>query len=778
MHYRGFELDDFQQQAITAIRDGRSVLVSAPTGAGKTLIADYAVEQALKQGSRCIYTSPLKALSNQKYRDFVAMLGVEKVGIMTGDVVIRIDAPLLIMTTEVLRNILHRDPGRVAQVEFVIFDELHFLANIDRGTVWEECLILLPQRIRIIGLSATVNNVDELARWLSEIKHTEIMHVVHMQRPVPLKILGFTRETKLKDNETIEKYRLKRLRELEKRGTTLPPANDQDRYRSRRNNPLSAIFKETTHRDLIRAIAPDYLPCLYFVFSRVGCEHNAMDLDMDLTTAEEKAVITRLVEPVLESHGTYEQTQRLAGLLVNGIGYHHAGLFPFLKDLVETLYEMRMIKVLYCTSTFALGVNMPARTAVFDRLLKFDGTRIRPLTALEFFQKAGRAGRRGMDAEGYVIINRNLRQDAGWIPYDEKDIEPIISALNLSYNSIINLLEKYTLDEIKQLLGDSLWTFQHRNQIEQHEEFAQVILADLSDKKGLKLNQDPSTLDKRKVALDAEATRLEQQRTALKNSQVAARGRKHEIKLFQELERLERKIKDIRDQRKNIEVMGFVIDGDGQNRPGKRINKLFSKVRRAQEKVLYYRDYLFNLFQAKMQVLIDLSIIDENLALLSRAEICKYLYIQELFVTRLISDGIIDNLDELTLCALLNCIGQEERRRDFRRKKEISHPFEARLLKAIRGIHQELRDVGADRFDPIEFNLQYAYVAWFWAKGYEFSQLSQLADLQEGDIISSFRQTIDLLKQLKDVYRADQAMIRKLNHCIDCMDRDVVKVII
>jgi ATP-dependent RNA helicase DOB1 len=774
-NYRGFTLDDFQVRAIELVEQGQSVLISAPTGAGKTLIADFAVERTLLRRKRCIYTSPLKALSNQKYRDFCRMLGPENVGIMTGDVVIGIDAPLLIMTTEVLRNILHRDMGRVSQVEYVIFDELHYLANDERGTVWEECLILLPPKINIVGLSATVKNVNELAEWLSEIKHRPVEAVINLKRPVPLEIVGFTRETSLTDNETIEKYRQRKLKKLPPRPES--DSRHDDGFR-RRVGRLSAIFQETTHKDIIRTIAPDYLPCLYFVFRRIGCENYAMELDMDLTDRQEKKAIRALMQPVLEAHGNYEATVKLCNVLERGIGFHHAGLFPFLKELVETLYEQKLIKVLYCTSTFALGVNMPAKTAVFDRLIKFDGTKLRPLTAMEFFQKAGRAGRRGMDRVGYVIVNRNLRTDEGWIPYNEKDIEPIISALNLSYNSIVNLLEKYSIEEIKQLLGDSLWTFQHRNEIEQQEEFSQFVMSDLAGVKGVTINSDSESVEKKRTALAQEIERLERKRSELRNAILSSSSRNRENSIYRELDKLEKRYKDVADSKKNIEVMGFVLEGQGRVRPGRRVMKLFSKIRRAKEKIQYYRDYLFNVFQSKVQVLIALGFIDTDLQLMSRAEVCKYLYIQELFLTRLVVDNVIEELDVLQLNALLNCIGQSERRRDSRQRKEISHPFDGKLLRKIRRLQDELRETGAERFDPIEFNLHYAQVAYLWSKGFTFTQITRLTELQEGDIISSFRQTIDMLKQLKDVYRNDPTMLAKLNTCIDCMDRDVVKVII
>ncbi|MBN2382197.1 DEAD/DEAH box helicase [bacterium] len=778
MNYRGFELDLFQEEALASIDHHESVLVSAPTGAGKTLIADYAVEKVLAHQGKCVYTSPLKALSNQKFRDFTSLLGQENVGIMTGDVVIRIDAPLLIMTTEVLRNILHRDPGRLDAVEYVIFDELHFLANEDRGTVWEECLILLPETIRFIGLSATVKNVAEIGDWLTEIKGHPVKVIKHDQRPVPLKILGFTRETGLSNHKKIDDFARTKINKNRRLLREITPHQSESRHSGNFENKYASLFQETSHRDIIEAIMPDYLPCLFFIFSRQGCETAAHQLTCDLTSTSEKAEIDMIVQPLLVQYGAYEATSRLTTLLRRGIGYHHAGLFPFLKETVETLYERKLIKVLYCTSTFALGINMPAKTVLFDRMVKFDGKKLRYLTALEFFQKAGRAGRRGLDPVGYVIINRNLKRDTPWQSLQESDIEPILSALNLSYNSIINLLEKYTLEEIKKLLGDSLWTFQHRNQIIQQEELLNSLLNDINQSSQISLDHDPHEIDHHKQTLEQQYRLYERKRTEIFNQLHHTRHKKTELRLAREINNIEKKLRNISDEKKNVEVLNIVLKAPHQHKPSKKVRKLFTKLRRTKEQIQYFQDYLFNIFQEKLRVLIDLDFVSQDLQLLSKAEICKYLYIQELFVTELLYNNVLDSLDELELNALLNCIGQSERKRDLRKRRTIEHPLKSSLMRKIKHIQQRLRDIGADRFDPLEFNLNYATVAYLWSKGFAFADIVKASDLQEGDIISSFRQTIDLLKQLKDVYRNDPLMITRFNTCIDCLDRDVVKVVI
>lgn len=476
--YRNKTLDRFQRQAIQAIDEGRSVLVAAPTGTGKTLVADYLVDKILGEGGRIVYTAPIKALSNQKFREYRAQHGEANVGIVTGDVVINHDAPLRIMTTEILRNILLQqtgpggEPEQLGEVRAVIFDELHFMDDPQRGTVWEEVLIYLPPEVKILGLSATLSNLDELAHWLSEIHGAGVTVVKEKKRAVPLRFRlaniesGLVEIDEFKKKFDIQRRAKRSDRRANRRGK-------RDKFSRGRKGGRRDDRVETSWRDLVAALEPKDLPALFFVFSRKGTEAMARGLSKRrrsfLSPAEIDQVEERL-EAFREAHKSV-LTPELAKMMRQGVAFHHAGLHIHLKSLVESLYEAKLVKLLFCTSTFALGINMPARTVLFDKLRKYDGEQVSPLTVRQFMQKAGRAGRRGLDDAGEVIIKMEYRD---WKRSQEHidrlmagHPEPVKSRFNLSFHSVVNLIEKYDDDEIQLLLSRSFLAWQRSGRQEQ-----------------------------------------------------------------------------------------------------------------------------------------------------------------------------------------------------------------------------------------------------------------------------------------------------------------------
>jgi len=453
-HYRGYALDEFQSQAIAYVEQNYSVLVSAPTGTGKTLVADYLIEEMARRGRRVVYTAPIKALSNQKFKEFKRLLGDDQVGILTGDVVVNSDAPVLIMTTEIFRNLLHQDPERVEDVAYCIFDEIHYIDDPHRGSVWEESLIFMPPGMRFLGLSATIPNVDELAEWVTQVHGHPVQVVYHPERAVPLShyvyevTAGITTLRKL-----TQRYR-----------------RYAERLRVRDNARLKLEFPRTTHLDLVKEIRRHYLPCLFFTFSRRRCEVNAAELgeQFDFLTGAEKKRVHDVIEHHLARHGrtTVPRLSHLRSLLGRGIGYHHAGLLPVVKDIVEDLFEQRLIKVLYCTETFAVGLNFPCRSVCFESVTKWDGETFRVLTNREYFQMAGRAGRRGIDERGYVFTMTDFNY---FVPEEfpsmrEDEIEPLRSRFTVTYNTVLNLVRKYSDEEIRDILSKNFATFQGERQ--------------------------------------------------------------------------------------------------------------------------------------------------------------------------------------------------------------------------------------------------------------------------------------------------------------------------
>ncbi len=445
MRYKGLDLYPFQSESIAAIEAGKSVIVAAPTGAGKTLIAEYCIDHALDQGRRVVYTSPIKTLSNQKYRDFNdAHPG--KVGIMTGDVTVNAGAPVLIMTTEIFRNTLFEDPARLKGIDFVIFDEVHFVDDRHRGTVWEESIIFAPPEIRFVGLSATIPNIGEFAEWMESVRGVGVETLFQFERPVPLTHRIWSPDVGLIDPEHVRKGRRKKPPPRKRRG-------------GRGGRPPNVI-------DLLEA--DRLLPCLYFSFSRRECELKARDnLYRRLLTRDEQRKVLDQYDGLIEHFkldGT-EEAARFRQSVSRGIAYHHAGMLPSFKEIIETLFTSGRIKLLFTTETFALGVNMPARTVVFNSLYKFDGVSFAPMRCVDYQQMAGRAGRQGLDDAGLVITCIDPRRDRieEALPVIYGEVEPVESKFNLGYSAILNLHERVG-EDIFQAYDRSFKSFQTRGE--------------------------------------------------------------------------------------------------------------------------------------------------------------------------------------------------------------------------------------------------------------------------------------------------------------------------
>ncbi|MDP3734019.1 MAG: DEAD/DEAH box helicase [Nanoarchaeota archaeon] len=450
MKYKNFTLDPFQEQAIEAIESRSSVVVSAPTGSGKTLIADYIVEKHKNDPQKIIYTAPIKALSNQKYKDFSHEYGEENVGLMTGDIVINPTAKIIVMTTEIYRNMVISKDESIQNIAYVIFDEIHYINDIERGYVWEESIIYSPESIRFLCLSATIPNADEFSSWIQAIKKHPVKTIVSSYRNVPLEHafydqeLGITTLKEIKSAQQVPQYRDVFPRQGKKQKRTFP---------------------QPSHLDLIKELGAEKLPCLYFSFSRKSCQIKAQELARQ-NLFQRNPTISQFFSTTLSQAPSDVQklksTLMLKETLPQGIAFHHAGLLPVIKEAIEDLFGKGLIKVLYTTETFAVGINMPAKTVCFDSLRKYDGFNFRYLNTKEYFQIAGRAGRRGIDTVGYVVsvIFRPTFRYEEIKRITTKDIEPIKSQFKLSINTVLNLINQHTPAEIEQILRLSFFSYQ------------------------------------------------------------------------------------------------------------------------------------------------------------------------------------------------------------------------------------------------------------------------------------------------------------------------------
>jgi ATP-dependent RNA helicase HelY len=486
-----FSLDDFQQRACAALERGHGVLVCAPTGAGKTVVGEFAVHLALAAGGKCFYTTPLKALSNQKHTDLTARYGRDRIGLLTGDLSVNGGAPVVVMTTEVLRNMLYADSFALQGLSYVVMDEVHFLADRMRGPVWEEVILHLPDEVRVVSLSATVSNAEEFGGWIQTVRGDTTV-VVDEHRPVPLwqHVLVGKRLFDLFDYPTdheADESGNKRQRVNPELLRHIAHRREADRMSDWRGPRRQAgrggraggggqgrprFYRPPARPDVIAKLDSEgLLPAITFVFSRAGCDaavQQCLRSPLRLTTEEERAQIAEVIEhrcgdladSDLAVLGYYEWRE---GLL-RGLAAHHAGMLPAFRHTVEELFAAGLVKAVFATETLALGINMPARTVVLERLVKFNGEEHVPLTPGEYTQLTGRAGRRGIDVEGHAVVI--------WRP-DDNTVDPsevaglastrtfpLHSSFAPSYNMTINLVHRMGPEQAHQLLEQSFAQYQ------------------------------------------------------------------------------------------------------------------------------------------------------------------------------------------------------------------------------------------------------------------------------------------------------------------------------
>ncbi|MBE1548675.1 ATP-dependent RNA helicase HelY [Mycobacterium sp. OAS707] len=470
-----FALDDFQQQACRALENGHGVLVCAPTGAGKTVVGEFAVHLALAAGRKCFYTTPIKALSNQKHNDLVARYGPERIGLLTGDQSINGDADVVVMTTEVLRNMLYANSPALYGLSHVVMDEVHFLADRMRGAVWEEVILHLPDDVRLVSLSATVSNAEEFGGWIQTVRGDTTV-VVDEHRPVPLwqHVMVGKRLFDLFDYRASKAAKSGRellvdpelLRHIANRREADRLADWQPRGRGRAH---PSIYRPPGRPDVISTLDREgLLPAITFVFSRVGCDaavKQCLRSSLRLTTDEERARIAEIIDRrtaelneadlvVLDYHEWRE------GLL-RGLAAHHAGMLPIFRHTVEELFTAGLVKAVFATETLALGINMPARTVLLERLVKYNGEQHMPLTAGEYTQLTGRAGRRGIDVEGHAVVLWHPDIDPAEVAgLASTRTFPLRSSFAPTYNMTINLVNQMGPTQAHKLLESSFAQYQ------------------------------------------------------------------------------------------------------------------------------------------------------------------------------------------------------------------------------------------------------------------------------------------------------------------------------
>jgi superfamily II RNA helicase len=741
VRFKGYELDQFQEQAIRALDAGHSVIVAAPTGAGKTVIAEYAIEQAIAENKQIIYTAPIKALSNQKFRDFSTDYP-DKIGIMTGDVIINPEAPVLIMTTEIFRNIIFdSEQERLDTLNTVIFDEIHYINDIQRGTVWEESLIFAPQHIRFICLSATIPNFREFGEWMRRIREIPIDTISESHRPVPLEVSIWVPGCGFKD--------LKFIKQLEQ-------------------EKQAHVGKKTIGNvDLVQRLSrEDKLPCLYFHFSRMGCEEYAQHFrGMNLLTQDERRRVMDTFDELAERFGVEKRGQAvlMRNLLKGGIAFHHAGVLPAIKEIIERLYTHGLIKLLFTTETFAVGINMPAKSVVFDNLMKHDGITFRYLTAREFQQMAGRAGRRGIDTVGYAYACVKPR-DASYEGVKQtlsRDAEDIESQFALSYSSILNLYETH---------GPAIYDICERS----FNNFKTVIqVAELRDRIGL-IEHDIQQLRSQTCHQGGIAAERISHFISLRDeffritSKLRMRQKGKQESRFKLVERLNH----IKAELDEIECSQCRKQKSCRN-TAKKVRDLEREIADITSESVEVENSQRELIRRRIDFLEKLGYIDRN-GLLPRGKIASQIFGYELQFTELYFEGFFEEISEEEINVLASSIVFESRRQDIFRKLN-DRPI-IRVVQNADVIISRLRKLERESGLPSQIKgldpkLNKAVLEW--SRGCKFEDLKTFTSGDDGDLVRSFRLIVDFLRQLKRAI-ADPSFKHKMDKCVSLMYRDVV----
>ncbi len=757
-----FELDDFQKEAFKHINNDKSVVVCAPTGAGKTVIAEHAIHKAIENGKRVFYTTPLKALSNQKYSDFSSKYGINNVGLLTGDTSINRDAQIIVMTTEVFRNMLYgTNFGSVTEnlknVKFIILDEVHYMNDEQRGTVWEESIIYCPTNIQIVALSATVANAQQLTDWINTVhSRTEIVNTDF--RPVPLRFYYFDSS----QPNTI----LSLLTPSGQLNSKIRPEKRQ--FYRRGKMPQRSVVK-----DVVKNLhEKDMLPAIYFTFSRKKCDEQMEKCSsLTLVTPEEKKQIKEIVDEYL-AENVYLYNNKHIEYVLNGVASHHAGLLPGWKVLIEKLFQKGLIKVVFATETLAAGINMPARSTVISSISKRTDVGHRALTPSEFLQMSGRAGRRGMDEIGYVVIVGTQFQT----PEEVADLvlseaNPLESRFAPRYSMVLNLLQRFSLDEAKELILKSFGYFSANSRLtpllKQQDENQKIInnLSEFACHKKL-TNQD--LLDYNKIRnIYVENRRIFktiQKQERSKNRPLSPEAVEFGNKTKQMLEKMHSypcdNCKLFRKHMKEIEVL----------------ERYEIKQKKLAKQIEIEKDIFWNKFLSHRQVLIDFGYLKDDyptdkgvMASQIRAE-------NELFISEIVFSHILENLTPAELASVICAITTEDLRTDVYPQIPIS-PATRKTLNQIKNIKRNIERVQNDNNieTPMYINSYFSALIEMWVNNAEWETITEQVEMGEGDIVRIFKRTVDVLRQLCTIseipkelaFTAREAIIGILREPID-----------
>ncbi|MEN0083868.1 MAG: DEAD/DEAH box helicase [Leifsonia sp.] len=761
-----FDLDPFQREACAALERGRSVLVAAPTGAGKTIVAEFAVFLAMREANaKVFYTTPMKALSNQKFQEFVEAYGPESVGLLTGDTNINSHARIVVMTTEVLRNMLYADSELLTDLAYVVMDEVHYLADRFRGAVWEEVIIHLPSEVRMVSLSATVSNAEEFGDWLQAVRgDTDV--VVSEERPVPLEqhILMRSKLIDLFDSSGLAATNrvnpeLVQMARYGGRVLSSRQMRDVGRYHSKGGRPDGFRMNRA---DLVALLGDrNLLPAIFFIFSRNGCDQavrQVLRAGVRLTEKHERDEIREIVEDrcrtlLDEDLAVLGYWEWLEGL-ERGVAAHHAGLLPAFKEVVEELFRRKLVKVVFATETLALGINMPARTVVLEKLEKFNGEARVPITPGEYTQLTGRAGRRGIDVEGHSVI----QWEDGLDPQSVASLAsrrsyPLNSSFRPTYNMAVNLIDQFGRTRTREILESSFAQFQ-----------ADRAVVDLA-RKAMQQEQSLAGYEEAMTchlgdfreyfSIRRELTDLER-----KGSRIESASNGEREKRQRQLAALRKRMKDHPCHR--------CTEREQHARWAERWWKLKRDTDRLRAQIQSRTGAVAKVFDRVSEVLLELGYLakeDGETALTVHGRTLKRIYGErDLLVAECLRRNVWKDLDAPGLAAMA-CALVFEPRRDEGLANERTLPrgaFRPALERTIE-LWSRLDDLEQDNRLPGSEppSTAISLAMWMWSRGQGLDAVLSEADMAAGDFVRWTKQTIDLLDQLSLVAQGNVGRVAR-----------------
>ncbi|MEX1077554.1 MAG: DEAD/DEAH box helicase [Homoserinimonas sp.] len=783
-----FDLDPFQISACIALEEGNSVLVAAPTGAGKTVVAEFAVYLTMRRPrAKIFYTAPMKALSNQKYQELAAEYGNSEVGLLTGDTNINSQARIVVMTTEVLRNMLYAGSDLLENLAFVIMDEVHYLADRFRGAVWEEVIIHLPQSVRLVSLSATVSNAEEFGDWLQAVRG-ETTVIVSEERPVPLdqhvlvrsKLLNlFDASGSRTQGGSANRVNpeLMRLASGARAGARPGGHNRNGQGRGGRNryNARELHSQRANRAEIVTLLgSKNLLPAIFFIFSRNGCDQAVLQVlraGVRLTEQHEREEIRAIVEERCrtipdEDLAVLGYWEWLDGL-ERGVAAHHAGMLPAFKEVVEELFRRKLVKAVFATETLALGINMPARTVVLEKLEKFNGEARVPITPGEYTQLTGRAGRRGIDVEGHSVIQWQDGLDPQAVAsLASRRTYPLNSSFTPTYNMAVNLIEQFGRDRTRDILESSFAQFQAdravvdlatkvrslEESMSGYEEAMQCHLGDFTEYWGIR----------------RELTALERKNPSRNDLQARA-----------ERDRRQRQLAGLRKRLKQHSCHACP-DREGHARWAERWGRLKKQKDELSTQVRSRTGAVAKVFDRVTDVLLELDYLTRDahgeIGVGPHGRILRRIYGErDLLVAESLRRGAWDELDAAGMAAMAAALIYEPRRDEGQLSDRYlpRGPFRA-ALEATTDLWSRLDDLEREHrlpgSNPVATGL--SLPMYRWAQGAPLDAVLQDADMAAGDFVRITKQTIDLLDQLSVV--ADAPVGATARQALDDIRRGIV----